>query len=33
MSKRNKVRIRKAYRKANKVMKRLGEGASYAIKH
>ena len=31
MSKRNKVRVRKAYRKVNKVMKHLGEGASYAI--
>lgn len=31
MSKRNKVRVRKIYRKVNKIMRSLGEGASYAI--
>ena len=31
MSKRTKVRVRKAYRKVNKIMRNLGEGAAYAI--
>ncbi len=32
MSKRNKVKLRKAYRKINKVMTELGSGAAYAIR-
>ena len=31
MSNRTKVKIRRVYRKVNKVMTELGKGASYAI--
>ena len=33
MSKRNKVKVRKAYRKAKAFMQELGTGAAYALKN
>ena len=33
MSKRTKVKVRKAFRKTKAVIQELGNGASYALKH
>ena len=33
MSKRQKVRVRRAYRNAKSLLQELGNGAAYAIRH